>query len=66
MQAWAADDIVIGASMPMTGVFGFAGIPLNVGFQDYVKIINDAGGIDGRKIRYIPEDTSYAVDKSIA
>lgn len=29
----ATDDIVIGASMPMTGVFAFAGIALNNAFQ---------------------------------
>ena len=44
VQARAADDIVIGGSMPMTGVFAFAGIALNNAFQDYVKIVNDAGG----------------------
>lgn len=65
-QARAADDIVIGASMPLTGVFGFAGIPANNGIQDYVKIVNDAGGINGRKIKYVAEDTAYSVDKSIA
>ena len=65
-SARAADDIVIGASMPLTGAFGFAGIPLNLGIQDYLKIANDAGGIGGRKIKYVSEDTAYAVDKSIA
>lgn len=65
-SARAADDIVIGASMPLTGAFGFAGIPLNFGIQDYLKIANDAGGIGGRKIKYVSEDTAYAVDKSIA
>lgn len=64
--ARAADDIVIGASMPLAGVFGFAGIPANNGIQDYVKIVNDGGGINGRKIKYVAEDTAYAVDKSIA
>ena len=62
----AADDIVIGASMPMTGVFAFAGIALNNAFQDYVKIVNDAGGINGRKIKYVAEDTGYKVDNSVA
>jgi branched-chain amino acid transport system substrate-binding protein len=62
----AADDIVIGASMPMTGVFAFAGIALNSAFQDYVKIVNDAGGINGRKIKYVAEDTGYKVDNSVA
>ncbi|MEB2336828.1 MAG: ABC transporter substrate-binding protein, partial [Burkholderiales bacterium] len=53
------EDIVIGGSIPMTGVFAFAGIGIHAGIQDYVKIVNDAGGIKGRKLRYVPEDTAY-------
>ncbi|HAJ12195.1 MAG TPA: amino acid ABC transporter substrate-binding protein, partial [Comamonadaceae bacterium] len=49
--------IVIGGSIPMTGVFAFAGVGINAGIADYVKIVNDAGGIAGRKVRYVPEDT---------
>ncbi|MCC6756019.1 MAG: ABC transporter substrate-binding protein [Solirubrobacterales bacterium] len=64
--ARAADDIVIGASIPMTGVFAFAGVGINNALQDYVKIVNDSGGISGRKLKYVAEDTAYAVDKSIA
>ena len=52
VHAQAADDIVIGGSIPMTGVFAFAGIGINAGIADYVKIVNDAGGIKGRKLRY--------------
>ena len=67
LTAWAqADDIVLGGSIPMTGVFAFAGIGVNAGLSDYVKIVNDAGGIKGRKIRYVPEDTGYKVDASVA
>ena len=66
-SAWAqAEDIVLGGSIPMTGVFAFAGIGVNAGIQDYVKIVNDAGGIKGRKLRYVPEDTGYKVDASVA
>lgn len=61
-----AEDIVIGGSIPMTGVFAFAGIGINAGMADYVKIVNDAGGIKGRKLRYVPEDTGYKVDVSVA
>ena len=61
-----AEDIVLGGSIPMTGVFAFAGIGINAGIQDYVKIVNDAGGIKGRKLRYVPEDTGYKVDASVA
>ena len=61
-----AEDIVLGGSIPMTGVFAFAGIGINAGIADYVKIVNDAGGIKGRKLRYVPEDTGYKVDASVA
>ena len=65
-RAQGADEIVIGGSIPMTGVFAFAGIGINAAFIDYVKRINDAGGIAGRKVRYVPEDTGYKVDVSVA
>jgi branched-chain amino acid transport system substrate-binding protein len=60
------EDIVLGGSIPMTGVFAFAGIGIDAGIKDYVKMVNDAGGIKGRKIRYVPEDTGYKVDVSVA
>ena len=65
-HAQASEDIVIGGSIPMTGVFAFAGVGINAGIADYVKIVNDAGGIKGRKLRYVPEDTGYKVDVSVA
>ena len=60
------EDIVIGGSIPMTGVFAFAGIGIDAGIKDYAKIVNDAGGIKGRKLKYVPEDTGYKVDASVA
>ena len=63
----AADkEIVIGGSIPMSGVFAFAGIGIHAGIQDYVKMVNDAGGIEGHKLRYVPEDSAYKVDQSVA
>ena len=64
--AQAQEEIVVGGSIPMTGVFAFAGIGINAGIQDYFKIVNDAGGIKGRKIRYVFEDTGYKPDVSVA
>ena len=64
--AQAEEDIVIGGSIPMTGVFAFAGIGIHAGITDYVKMVNDAGGIKGHKIKYVPEDTAYKVDASVA
>lgn len=60
------NDIVLGGSIPMTGVFAFAGIGIDAGIKDYLKIVNDAGGIKGRKVLYVPEDTGYKVDASMA
>ena len=60
------EDIVLGASVPMTGVFAFAGIGIDQGIKDYLEILNGQGGIRGRKVRYVAEDTAYKVDQSMA
>jgi len=60
------DDIVIGGSIPLTGVFAFAGVAIEAGMQDYIKQVNDAGGIGGRNLRLAYEDTGYKVDQSVA
>jgi branched-chain amino acid transport system substrate-binding protein len=61
-----AEDIVFGASVPLTGVFAFAGIAIDAGIKDYLAILNEGGGIKGRKVRYVAEDTAYKVDQSMA
>ncbi|MGY8904279.1 MAG: ABC transporter substrate-binding protein [Burkholderiales bacterium] len=60
------EDIIFGGSIPLTGVFAFAGIAIDQGIKDYLTILNEGGGIKGRKVRYIPEDTGYKVDQSMA
>jgi branched-chain amino acid transport system substrate-binding protein len=59
-------DIVLGGSIPLTGVFAFAGVGIHAGIQDYLKIFNEGGGASGRKIKYVAEDTGYKVDASVA
>ncbi len=65
-QAQENDDIVIGGSIPLSGVFAFAGVGIHAGMGDYVKMLNEQGGINGRKVVYVPEDTGYKVDVSVA
>lgn len=65
-QAGDKKDIVLGGSIPLTGVFAFAGVGLHAGIQDSVKVINEGGGIEGRNLVYVPEDTGYKVDASVA
>ncbi len=64
--AAASEDIVLGASMPLTGVFAFAGIAIDAGIKDYLSILNEGGGVKGRKVKYVVEDTGYKVDQSMA
>jgi branched-chain amino acid transport system substrate-binding protein len=59
-------EIVIGGSIPLTGVFAFAGVAIEAGIQDYLKILNEQGGINGRQVRLAYEDTGYQVDQSVA
>ena len=63
LTAWADEgELVIGGSLPLTGVFAFAGIAVEKGMQDYIKIVNDAGGIAGRKVRLAYEEIGRAHD----
>ena len=59
-------EIVIGAAPPITGVFAFAGAGLHAGLGDWVEWKNSQGGIAGRRLRYVAEDSSYKVDQSVA
>jgi branched-chain amino acid transport system substrate-binding protein len=59
-------EIVIGAAPPITGVFAFAGAALHAGLGDWIEWKNGKGGIAGRKLRYVAEDSGYKVDQAVA
>lgn len=59
-------DIVVGASMPITGVFSFAGVAMNQGLNDYCAWRNSKGGVAGRKLRYVAEDSGFKLDQGVA
>jgi branched-chain amino acid transport system substrate-binding protein len=61
-----AGEIVIGSASPLSGVFAFAGVEGFEGGRDCFNAINKAGGIGGRQIRYIAEDSGYKVDQAVA
>ncbi|HTN66533.1 MAG TPA: ABC transporter substrate-binding protein [Burkholderiaceae bacterium] len=65
-MAQGKPDLVIGASIPLSGIFAATAPSYNNAMADYVKLINEKGGIDGRKMRYVAEDTGYKVDVSVA
>jgi len=60
-------EIVIGAAPPITGVFAFAGVGLHQGLGDYCEWRNATkGGVAGRKLRYIGEDSGYKMDQAMS
>ncbi|MGL4285960.1 MAG: ABC transporter substrate-binding protein [Phreatobacter sp.] len=61
-----APDIVIGAASPLTGVFAFAGVEGFEGARDHFDWVNRQGGVAGRKIKYLAEDSGYRVDNAVA
>jgi branched-chain amino acid transport system substrate-binding protein len=46
-----SEDIVLGTTLPLTGPLGIFGPPIRAGYEQAVKAVNDAGGveIDGTK-----------------
>jgi len=50
-----------------TPVEGYPDIAVeSAGIKDYLTILNEGGGVKGRKVRYVAEDTGYKVDQSMA
>lgn len=61
-----SNDIVIGAAQPITGVFAFAGVQMHYGLNDFIEWKNAKGGVQGRKLRYVMEDSGFKVDQGVA
>jgi branched-chain amino acid transport system substrate-binding protein len=61
-RAQTSDDIVIAGAQPLTGLFSFAGVAMDAGLAEYCKWRNAQGGVQGRRLRYVAEDTAYKVD----
>jgi branched-chain amino acid transport system substrate-binding protein len=59
-------DIVVGGAQPITGVFAFAGLQMHYGLGDYIDWRNGKGGVQGRKMRYVAEDSGFKVDQGVA
>ncbi len=59
-------EVVIGTSQPLTGPASFWGIPVTGGMDAYVKLANEGGGINGRKIRLVALDDGYQPTRAVA
>jgi branched-chain amino acid transport system substrate-binding protein len=61
-----ANDIVFAATLPLTGPFAAVAKDQLEGMKDYIEHVNGKGGVKGRRIRFLVEDTQYKVDQAIA
>jgi branched-chain amino acid transport system substrate-binding protein len=72
-SAWAQQGpgvtdktIKLGAWMPLTGPIAAYGVPQRAGIEAYLKMVNDRGGIKGRKFELIVEDNAYNPQRTLA
>lgn len=66
VQGVAKDTILIGALSSLTGPGSGTGVPCRDGGQTYFDMINDLGGINGRKLKVIWEDDAGVPAKGVA
>lgn len=58
-------EIVLGMHTDLSGVAASFGVPVANAFQMRIDEANAAGGIHGRKIRLVVEDTGYQVPRAV-
>lgn len=51
--------VKVGNTAATSGAFAAVGVPFNAGIEAYFKMVNDAGGIDGRKIEFVHYDDEF-------
>ncbi len=61
-----SNDIVFAATLPLTGPFAAVAKDQLEGMKDFIDHVNAKGGVKGRRIRFLVEDTQYKVDQAIA
>jgi len=64
LQGVTDTEIVLGSHQPLSGPVATWGTAVANGLRMRADEANDAGGINGRKIRLIIEDTGYQQDKA--
>ncbi len=66
LRGITSDGVKVGIITDTTGVVADYGRHLLMGVSDYLKFINEKGGIHGRRINLIHEDDQYKIPLAIA
>ena len=64
-QGVSEDEVVIGSVGDLSGPFAAYGAPAVAAAQMHFDAVNAAGGIHGRKIRFVVEDSGYQMPKAM-
>lgn len=64
-QGVSDDEIVLGAVNDLSGIFAAVGVPATKGANLFFDKVNEAGGVHGRKIRYVVEDNGYQMPRAM-
>lgn len=65
-QGVTDDTITLGSWSALTGPFAVYGLPGVAGQASYYAALNDAGGVNGRKITVLTEDHAYNPQQAVA
>ncbi|MGF7159659.1 ABC-type branched-subunit amino acid transport system substrate-binding protein [Rhodoligotrophos appendicifer] len=65
-QGVTKDEIVLGGVFALSGPVSLVTNPYGQAIDAYFKRVNDEGGINGRKIKWIVEDDAYKPAQSLA
>ncbi|HEU0222031.1 MAG TPA: ABC transporter substrate-binding protein, partial [Paracoccaceae bacterium] len=60
------DSVSVGAWVILTGPVAVYGVPYRAGVQSYFDHVNEQGGVNGRKINWIVEDSAYNPQQTAA
>ncbi len=64
-QGVSDDEVVIGTHQDLSGPITFWGVPVRNGMVMAVEEINTAGGIHGRQLKLVVEDSGYDPKKAV-
>jgi ABC-type branched-subunit amino acid transport system substrate-binding protein len=62
---YKSGNYVIGAELPLSGVLAQYGEGYSIGVDAYLNAVNDSGGINGHKVRYVALDDGNAVPAAV-
>jgi branched-chain amino acid transport system substrate-binding protein len=61
-----SDTITIGASLPLTGEFSQGGLDTQRGYETWVEMTNEAGGLLGKQVKIIVKDDATTQDTAVS